>query len=310
MEEPLRVFVTGATGTLGSALKALCAQRGLECRACAHTELDITHSPALQRAFGDFATAAGSAALPTRGLVINCAAYTDVDKAGDEEGRAFAVNAGGAANVATAAARHDLDLIHISTDYVFDGAKGAPYVEEDEARPLNAYGCSKLAGEQAVAAAHPGALIVRTSWLYGPGGTNFPARIVALARRVALANQTTPGAGRKQLEVVADQIGSPTAAADLAWGLLALYQRGAHGLFHLAGAGSCSRYELAQEVLAAAGLEVELLPTASAGFPTRATRPPYSVLDCSKARQLGVELPPWRESVRTFVREYLTEAAT
>ena len=322
MERFPPLLVTGAAGTLGTALKQICAKYGFECHSFSRSRLDITDSAATESVLTEFACALTSnransdsrefpdrveeqaGLAPARGLVINCAAYTDEDRAEEEEELAFAVNARGAANVATAAARHGLDLIHVSTDYVFDGVKQAPYAESDEPHPLNAYGRTKLAGEQAVAAAHPKALIVRTSWLYGPGGTNFPDKIITLARRATQDTDPT------RLEVVGDQYGSPTAAVDLAWGLLQLYSRGARGLFHLAGSGSCSRYELAKEVLAAAGLEVPIVPVSAAALPTRSARPPYSVLDCSKAAGLGVELPPWRESVRAYVREHLAEAAT
>lgn len=301
MDAPPVIAITGASGLLGTALKDLCERRHLSLQVYAHGDLDITDEHAVDRALAKLAVSTGSATSRGSGLVINAAAYTDVDAAEHDEQRAFTVNATGAAIIATAAARYDFDLIHVSTDYVFDGAKGAPYLETDEPHPLNVYGRTKLAGEQAVAAAHPAALIVRTSWLYGPGSTDFPSKIAALARQ-ALTETSSP-----RVEIVADQVGSPTAVADLAWGLLELYKRRARGLFHLAGRGSCSRYELAREVLAAAELRVEVVVAENVGSPTRAVRPRYSVLDCAKARALGVELPPWRESLRKYVREHLAE---
>lgn len=287
---PALILVTGATGMLGTALGELCAARRLFPLLLSEAGLDITHETAVEAALGDFAAAGGR-------LVVNPAAFTDVERAEDDEDSAFAVNERGAANVAAAAARHGLDFIHISTDFVFDGAKGRPYTEADQPRPLNAYGRSKLAGEQAVFAAHPQALVVRTAWTYGPGGPNFPAKVAARARE------------RAEVDVVADEFGSPTAAADLAAALLELYERGAHGLFHLAGAGSCSRYELAQEVLATLGLPARVIPVGRDSYPTKALRPAYSVLDCWKARRLGVVMPPWRDSLRAYVRQYLAEAA-
>ena len=164
--------------------------------------------------------------------VINAAAYTDVERAEDDEERAFAVNCQGARNVAEAAAEHRLALVHVSTDFVFDGSKSGPYTEEDEPHPLNAYGRSKLAGDRSVTEAHAGALVVRTAWVFGPGGVNFPAKIVALAQ------------ARDEIQVVDDEFGSPTASIDLARGILELRGFRATGLFHLTGSGSCSRYEL------------------------------------------------------------------
>lgn len=292
---PGPILITGATGMLGAALGELCTERGLPCLLLSEAELDITDAAAVGAVLAEFAAEGGR-------LVVNPAAYTDVDRAEDEEDRAFAVNERGAASVAAAAARHGLGLVHVSTDFVFDGAKAAPYTEADEPRPLNAYGRSKLAGERAVFAAHPHALVVRTAWTFGPGGANFPAKIAALARERA-------GEGA-QLQVVADEFGSPTAAADLAAGLLELHRRGAQGLFHVAGAGSCSRYELAQEVLATLGLAARVVPVGRDTFPTKALRPAYSVLDCWKARRLGVVMPPWRDSLRAYVRRHLVEAAT
>ncbi len=290
---PGPILITGASGMLGTALGALCAERRITCRLLAEGDLDITDAAAVETALAEFAAEGGR-------LVVNAAAYTDVDEAEDDEERAFAVNERGAAGLAAATAGRGLDLVHLSTDYVFDGAKGRPYTESDAPRPLNAYGRSKLAGERAVFAAHPHALVVRTAWTYGPGGVNFPAKIAALARERA-------GEGA-QLQVVADEFGSPTDAAALAAGLLELHRRGARGLYHLAGAGSCSRYELAQEVLATLELAVPLVPVGRAAFPTKALRPAYSVLDCSKARALGVVLPPWQDPLRAYVRRHLMEA--
>ncbi len=177
--------------------------------AYSEAQLDITDAAAVSAAVGRFADEAVVAA--GRGLVINAAAYTDVERAEDDEERAFAVNDAGARNVAEAAARHGLGLVHVSTDFVFDGTKEGAYTETDEPRPLNAYGRTKLAGERSVMAACPEALLVRTAWVYGPGGNNFPRKIVELART------------RAELQVVADETGCPTATADLARGILELW---------------------------------------------------------------------------------------
>ena len=289
-----RVFITGATGMLGQALTALCEGLRVPCFPYSEAQLDITDAAAVSAAVGRFAgEAAGTAGV--HGLVVNAAAYTDVERAEDDEGRAFAVNDRGARNVAEAAARHRLGLVHVSTDFVFDGTKDGAYTEADEPNPLNVYGRSKLAGELSVMAAHPEALLVRTAWVYGPGGSNFPRKIVELART------------RAELQVVADEVGCPTATADLAWGILELWSAGARGLFHLAGSGSCSRFEMAEQVVVAAGSAARVSPVPRGTFPTRAVRPVNSVLCVEKARAVGVELPRWRESLRTYVGRLVQE---
>ncbi len=288
---------------LGTSLIRLCRERDLVHYAYSHRELDITDAQAAEALLARFA------ATSPRGLVINAAALTGVDRAEDEPERAFAVNAQGAANLARAAAQHGLDLIHLSTDYVFDGSQRTPYRESDRPQPLNVYGRSKLAGEQAVSSLHPTALIVRTSWLFGHGRSNFPARILELALNPLPEDPGQPsplGPELRAIRAISDQVSCPTSADALAKGLLELYRRGARGLFHLAGAGSASRYELAQEVLAAAGLQAEIIAIEGASFPARASRPLYSVLDCAKARGLGVELPRWQDTLHLYVQEHLT----
>ena len=198
--------------------------------------------------------------------------------------------------------------MHVSTDFVFDGEKDGPYTEDDPPNPLNVYGASKLAGERAVTTVNPGALIVRTAWVYGPGGANFPVKILAAARRAleAGARGETPG-GTPTLHVVTDQMGSPTYTVDLAGGLLDLLAAGAAGLFHLTGGGSCSRYEWALETLRLAGIripgQIVVEPVASDAYPTKARRPRNSVLDCCESQALGVGLPDWRDGLGRFMAE-------
>ena len=269
------VFITGASGMLGLALTSLCDELDLSCHPYPEAHLDITDAVAVAAAIARFAAQSGG-----HGLVVNAAAFTDVERAEHEEKRAFAVNDRGARNVAKAAAHHGLQLVHVSTDFVFDGTKDGPYTEEDVPNPLNAYGRSKLAGEKAVAEVCPDALVVRTAWVYGPGGTNFPRKIVELAHE------------RDELQVVSDEFGSPTASADLARGILQLWNLGATGLFHLAGAGSCSRYEMAEQIVGCAGLSTRLVPVSreallSGAAAGRAARPANSVLDTERARRSG-----------------------
>jgi dTDP-4-dehydrorhamnose reductase len=178
----------------------------------------------------------------------------------------------------------------VSTDFVFDGRKQGAYTEADEPSPLSVYGASKLAGEHAVMAADPDVLMVRTAWVFGPGGANFPTKILSAARE------------RGALTVVDDEIGSPTYSVDLATGIVALVESCAEpGTYHLAGSGVASRYDLALEVLGAAGVEVPVSRASSSDFVSRVARPRNSVLDCSKAAAVGVCMPPWRDAVARFL---------
>jgi dTDP-4-dehydrorhamnose reductase len=291
------VLITGATGMLGSALTTLCIELGVPFEAYEEADLDITDMSALNTAIRRFAAHAGTSSRKGAGAtVINAAAFTDVERAEDEQDRAFEVNDRGAKNVAKCAARRGLGLAHISTDFVFDGAKDEPYTEDDQPRPLNAYGRSKLAGERSVGEAHPKALIVRTAWVFGPAGSNFPAKILELAQ------------SRDEINVVDDEFGTPTATPDLARGILGLLDGGATGLFHLAGFGTCSRYELAHEVLTAARLQTRLVPVKRDFFSYKAERPAFSALSSEKARRLGVVMPAWQPSLRAYVQQHLAKA--
>lgn len=181
-------------------------------------------------------------------------------------------------------------MIHVSTDFVFDGRECRPYRETDAPNPLNHYGLSKLEGERAVLTALPSALIVRTSWLYGRGTNHFPVKVLSWA------------AGRREIRVATDQFGSPTNTEDLARGIRRLIEAGAQGIFHLAGSGCASRYDLARETLARAGLDVKVVPASASEFSLSAPRPTNTCLDCGKAAGLAVELPPWRESLARYLR--------
>ena len=237
--------------------------------ALTHAELDVTDAAAAREAL------AGA-------TVINCAAYTDVDGAEGHPGRAHAVNEEGARNVAEAAER----VLYVSTDYVFDGGKREPYVESDPPAPLQEYGRSKLAGERATAGANPNHLVVRSSWLFGAGGRNFVETMLGLA------------AERDELRVVDDQVGCPTFTGHLAEALLALAGGGERGVLHVAGAGSCSWFEFAREILDRAAVDTPLRPCATEELPRPARRPAYSVL----ASELGgPALPAWREGLDAYL---------
>lgn len=271
-------LITGATGMLGTAVAALL---GESCVALGQDELDITDT-------------AGIAAVLDRfrpDVILNCAAATDVDLCETDHDYADAANMLGPANLARAARAAGKGLVHVSTDFVFDGKKKGPYREEDAPRPLNYYGSSKLEGEREVMRLCPQALVVRTSWSFGPGSANFPAKVLGWARE-----------GRALL-AADDQFGSPTYTPHLARGIMGLLRANASGLFHLAGVGTASRFQLAQATLRAAGLEVEVKRGRAADFPAPAARPLNSALDCSRAASLGVALPPWREGLRAYLDE-------
>jgi dTDP-4-dehydrorhamnose reductase len=232
------VLIAGAGGMLGTALQRVLTSVGAWFLAPGEAEFDIADAGAV----GDVVTA--FSAVAPGGLLVNAAAYTNVERAEDDSEVAYRVNEHGARVLAEAARAAGLGFVHVSTDFVFDGAKDGAYVESDTTNPLSVYGASKLAGERAVTEAYPGALIVRTAWVFGAAGENFPVKILRAAR------------SNPSLKVVTDECGSPTYTMDLAAGMLALADAGASGLNHLAGAGSCTRYELALEVLRLAGLDV------------------------------------------------------
>jgi dTDP-4-dehydrorhamnose reductase len=279
------VLIAGAGGMLGTALQRVLTGTGVRFSAPPEGVFDITDVDSVASRVAEFTAGLEGG----RGVLVNAAAYTNVERAEDDAAGAYRVNEDGALLLADAARDAGLGFVHVSTDFVFDGAKKGAYVETDATNPLSVYGASKLAGERAVTEAYPEALIVRTAWVYGPAGDNFPVKILRAARSGG------------PVRVVTDEVGSPTYTMDLATGLLALVDAGASGLYHLAGAGSCTRYELAVEVLRFAGLEAAVDPVMAATFPSRAARPANSVLDCAKAAALGVRMPDWRDALERFI---------
>ena len=223
-------------------------------------------------------------------VVINAAAFTDVEGAEDREEEAFRANAVGARVIARAAYAKGVPVVYFSTDYVFGSGKTTPYVPEDVPAPIGVYARSKLAGETATRDENPQHLIVRTAWLYGPGGTNFVEKVLRAART------------RRTLKGVTDEVGSPTHTWDLAQATLALFRAGARGTFHAVNAGACSRYEWAKTILELAGLDVPVVPCASSEFPTKATRPLYSVLSSEKLeRATDYTMRNWKEALRHYM---------
>ena len=274
----MRLVITGAAGMLGQDLAAAAKYAGHDVVAFARADLDITDRAAADEAM--------RTARPH--VVFNCAAWTDVDGAEADPDGALAVNGAGAGNVARAAAAAGAWTIHVSSDYVFDGAKRTPYVESDAVEPLSSYGRSKLAGEREVSAEAPERhTIVRSSWLFGAGGPCFPATILRLAGE------------RNELKVVDDQIGCPTFTGHLAWALvdLAARQSPPVGILHVAGRGFCSWYELAREIVAVSGVSCEVRACTTADMPRPATRPAYSVLGSERDAPV---LPDWRRGLAEY----------
>lgn len=290
------ILITGASGQLGRELSKLAIERGLEHVAVSRPEFDFQHPETIDANF--------KAAKPT--LVINAAAYTAVDAAEEHVEAATAGNHTGPLRLAQLCEAAGIPLIHVSTDYVFDGKKGAPYIETDPTNPTGVYGATKRAGEIAVLAASTKSIILRTSWVYAAHGKNFC--------------RTMLGAGRRfpALRVVADQHGTPTAAPDLARAILDIAARieqtgwrpKYRGIFHATGAGETTWHGFAcaifEEAAAAGQKPPEVQKITTADWPTPAHRPANSRLDCNKLAQVfGIILPHWRASLGPIVRQLL-----
>ena len=283
MTVPNRIVITGAGGQVGSFLAAEASRQGHQVLALTSSQWDITNP----QAAGQIVRAGD--------LVVNCAAYTNVDGAEHDQATAHAVNAAGPEYIAQACARVNARLVHISTDYVFSGDFGPaaphPYEPDDQTRPLSVYGQTKLSGEQAVLAALPDALVVRTAWVYtGGNGKDF----VAAMRRLA--------AGDGTVEMVDDQTGSPTYVADLVSALLEVADGRVHaprGIVHAANPGEVTRFGQARAVFEGVGADPgRVLPVSSAHNPRPAARPPYSALSGRQSEQAGLSpLRPWREAL-------------
>lgn len=276
-------LIAGGGGLLGGSMTAQLAAAGWQVHAFTHAELDITDPVAVRRTV--------EAVRPA--LIVNCVATADVDRCEREPDWAYAVNEQGAGALAQAAEQTAAEIVHVSTDYVFDGAKAGFYTQEDEPRPLSVYAQSKLAGEAAVSAACGQAYIVRTSWLFGVGGKNFGSRVIEYAR-------TLP-----RLKGVVDQTSIPTYAPDLARRIEEIVARKTYGLYHGTNSGPASWFEFAQLALELAGLkDVEIEPVRRADLNQAAPRPNNSAMHCLLSEKLGLApLRPWRDALADFVRE-------
>jgi dTDP-4-dehydrorhamnose reductase len=295
----MRILVTGSSGQVVRSMIERGAGSDYEILPLGRPDLDLAAEPSQ-------IVAAVTAARPE--AIVSAAAYTLVDKAESEPDLAFAINARGPAAIAAAAKELDVPLVHLSTDYVFDGSSSRPYTEQDATHPTTVYGASKLAGEQAILKEHVNSAILRTAWVYSPFGSNFVKTMLRLAR------------DRDEVRVVADQVGNPTSALDIAEAVLSVTsnlreQRDPEyrGLFHMAGRGEASWAEFASaifEISAKIGGPTALVtPIASAEYPTPAKRPPNSRLDCSKLESVhGVCLPDWRSSLQEVVHAVASAA--
>jgi dTDP-4-dehydrorhamnose reductase len=283
-----RILIAGGSGQLAVALVEAAASRRLDVRSVGRPTLDFDRPASIAEVFEDIAP----------WLVINAAAYTAVDAAEDDADAALRANRDGPAELARLCEAAGIPLIHVSTDYVFDGTKGAPYVETDPTSPQGVYGATKLAGEQAVAATCSRSIILRTSWVYSPRGKNFVRTMLAVGQK------------NPRLKVVADQRGCPTSARHLAEAIIAIAARLADGgwqdrfagVYHAAGTGETTWHGLATATFEAAvrhGMTPPTVePIATDQWPTKARRPPDSRLDCGKlASVFGLHLPPWRDGL-------------
>ena len=294
----MKVLITGANGQLGRELVRLGQRFEFEVHSFSRQQLDITNKNQIEQIFSRISPS----------LVINAAAYTQVDRAESESDLAYAVNKDGPAYLARYCDDNHLTLIHISTDYVFDGTKGRPYQESDPIAPLGVYGQSKAQGETAIRSILPNHIIVRTSWLYAVYGNNFVKTILKLA-----TEKTT-------LRVVADQFGSPTSAADLANAVLTIARKISAsekiywGTYHYCCKGITTWHALAEKIIELAmpyaalrARHVEAITTAE--WPTPAKRPPYSVLDCSRLKsRFGIEPEAWQQSLKHTIDRIFAES--
>lgn len=290
------LLVLGGSGQVGAEIRTLDLPRNVEVAAPDRATLDLTNEESVTAVITSEPWSA----------VINAAAYTDVDGAEDDQSAAFALNARAPLCLAKATASRDIPLIHISTDFVFDGNKGKPYVETDGTAPLNVYGRSKLAGELAVSTTNPQHIILRTSWMHSPFRKNFVRTIIHLADE------------RERLAIVNDQRGCPTAARDVARACVEIAQQCAtnpgeipYGCYHYAGLGEATWFEFAQTIIETAASRIvrkpEVVPIVTADYPTPAKRPSDTRLDCAAiCRVFNVQLRPWRDGVYETIDRLVT----
>ncbi len=277
-----RVLLIGGGGQLGTAI----ARRWQDCRIAApsHEELALERSDRLAQTIEEF----------NPDVLVNCAAFHDVDRCELEPAQAFEINGLAVGRAARIAGRHGLLFVTLSSDYVFDGTKGEPYTEADPPNPLSVYGASKLRGETLTQSSGARAFVVRTCGVYGPSRSRTP-------RRPFIDRILTQGANGSSVPVVADVVASPTFAGALADALRALIESEAYGLYHAAGAGSASWYEFACEAKRQARADLQIEPIAADQWKAIAVRPRFSALDNAKLRELGIAMPSWRDGIAAYL---------
>jgi dTDP-4-dehydrorhamnose reductase len=279
----MKVLVAGAAGQLGRDMALAAGNAGHDVVGFGRAEMDVTDADSVRRRLE----------LERPDMVINCSAWTDVDGAESAEEAAFAVNGAGAGNIAAGAREVDAAVVFVSTDYVFDGQKGSPYVESDQPAPQSAYGRTKLAGEEATAAANKRHFIVRSAWLFGIGGGNFVETMLRLAST------------QNEVLVVRDQVGSPTYTWHLAYGVVRLIEGIEYGIHHMAAAGQCSWYEFAREIFEQAKAECKVLSGTTEMLGRPAPRPPFSAL--TSQREHAIRLPSWQDGLAGYLAQRQAE---
>jgi len=298
----MRILITGSLGQLGSELRRIISRgvselgtlpvlyNNVELLTVDVDDLDISDADAVDAYFAEHRPS----------LVFNCAAYTNVDGCESDEDTAYRVNALGAKHLAQACTRHQVRLIHLSTDYVFSGDATVPYIESDKTDPRTAYGRTKLTGERFVQEHCPDSIVCRTAWLYGLEGNNFVKTMLHLAKE------------KGELTVVSDQVGNPTCAVDLAWQLVLLAASTERGIFHATGNGEpVSWYTFAKRIMGQAGLDVPVHPCTTDEFPRPARRPAFSALDNKRLRDtIGDSMREWSVALDSFLEHYLREKET
>lgn len=281
----MNILITGANGQLGNEMRRVSAQSNDHYIFTDVAELDITNTETVRQMVLDNDV----------NVIVNCAAYTAVDKAEEDEAMAELLNATAVANLAAAAKENNATLIHVSTDYVFDGNGCRPYTEEQTTSPASAYGRTKLHGEEAAVQSGCNYLIFRTAWLYSKHGRNF------------VKTMRTLTADKPSLKVVFDQVGSPTHAGDLAdliYKIIEERMLDNKGIYHYSNEGVCSWYDFAREICEMSGNECDVQPCHSDEFPSKVARPAYSVLDKTKVKTtFGVSVPHWKESLAKCIEE-------
>ncbi|WP_290734046.1 dTDP-4-dehydrorhamnose reductase [Halobacteriovorax sp. JY17] len=277
------IYIFGANGQLGQSIKKV-IPRNIETRFLTSSDLDITDESSLQDFFKS---------CHKNDFIINCAAYTAVDNAEKEKDRAFLINAHAPKKIAQLCKENDINLIHISTDYIFDGISNTPIKEDQEPNPINTYGASKLEGERGILSSGCKYIIIRTSWVFSEFGSNFLKTMINLS-------------DRDQLTVVSDQIGSPTYAPDLASAIIECIQdfdQCKNEVYHFSNSGKCSWFEFSKAIMESIDAKTKILPTPTSGYPTPAKRPAYSLLNVSKIESKGIRIRNWKEALASCIKE-------